>query len=329
MKKVVIIGSNSFSGSSFTDYLLNKNYKVIGISRSSESNFFFSRYSYNIKKKNFKFFKCNLNKDLSKIIEIIDKFKPEIIINFSAQSMVNESWNKPLDWYETNVIASISLFENLMKKKYLKKFIQFSTPEVYGSTSTNIKENNSFNPSTPYALSRATSDAHINLINKEFGFPSIITRASNVYGEFQKLYRIVPLTIFKIIKKDKLYLHGGGMSKRSFIHINDVNSALYQLINKGEVGNTYHISTHKKISILELVTLICKKMNYNLEDLIIKSEDRIGKDKNYFLDSSKLRRQTGWQDKISIDEGVGKVIDWSLNNIGHFNKLQTKYVHKK
>jgi dTDP-glucose 4,6-dehydratase len=100
-------------------------------------------------------------------------------------------------------------------------------------------------------------------------------------------------------------------------------------MDKGKIGNTYHISTNNKISILDLVNLICKKMNYNLDDLILISEDRLGKDQNYFLDSSKLRKQTGWKDNISIDEGIDKVITWVLDNKKYLNNFHTKYIHKK
>ena len=242
---------------------------------------YLSCYRQNEYLKNFKFHKLDINKNKNKIIKILNNFKPEIVINYSAQSMVNESWDSPTDWYYTNVIGTISLLEELKNKKYLKKYIHFSTPEVYGSTSKNISENLFFNPSTPYAVSRSTTDHHINLLYKEFNFPSIITRASNVYGPFQDLYRIIPLTIFKILK-DKLFLHGGGRSKRSFIHI-DVNITLLKIIRKGKVGHTYHISTNKKISIYDLVAKICKQMRYDFDDLTIFQKIEKAKIKIIFL----------------------------------------------
>ena len=328
MRKIVVLGSNSFSGSSFVNHLLSKKYKVLGISRSNQPKIFFSKYHSNKNIKNFKFKKINLN-NTKKIISVLDKFKPEYIINYSAQSMVSESWDFPLDWYSTNVISTISLVENLKNREYLKKYIHFSTPEVYGSTNHYIKEGSTFNPSTPYAISRATSDFHINLLNKEFNFSSIITRASNVYGEYQALYRIIPITIIKILKKEKLFLHGGGKSERSFIHIDDVSSALIKILNKGSGGNTYHIATKDKISIYKLVKKICIIMNYNIKDLIINSEDRLGKDKNYFLNSNKIRDQLKWRDKVKLDNGLKKVINWAINNFDNLKNLKTNYVHKK
>lgn len=328
MKKIAILGSNSFSGSSFVNYVLNKNYKVLGISRSKQPKFFFSRYHFNKNIKNFNFKQINLN-NIKRIISVLDDFKPEFIINYSAQSMVNESWDYPLDWYATNVMGTISLVEYLKNKKYLKKYIHFSTPEVYGSTKKYIKEGYTFNPSTPYAISRATSDFHINLLNKEFNFSSIITRASNVYGEYQSLYRIIPITIIKILKNEKLHLHGGGKSDRSFIHIDDVNSAIIKILDKGTIGDTYHIATKNKISIYNLVKKISSMMNYDIEDLIVNSKDRLGKDKNYFLNSDKIRDQLKWKDNIKLDKGLKKVINWASVNFSYLKNLKTSYEHKK
>ena len=328
MKKIVVLGSNSFSGSSFVNYLLNKNYNVFGISRSKQQKFFFSKYHFNKNIQNFNFKQINLN-NTKKIISVLDEFKPEYIINYSAQSMVSESWDFPLDWYYTNVIGTISLVESLRNKEYLKKYIHFSTPEVYGSTNQYIKEGQKFNPSTPYAVSRATSDFHIDLLNKEFNFSSIITRASNVYGECQSLYRIIPITIIKILKNEKLFLHGGGKSERSFIHIDDVNSALIKILNKGTVGNTYHIATKDKISIYNLVKKITNLMDYDIKDLIINTSDRLGKDKNYFLNSNKIRDELKWNDRINLDKGLKKVIDWASVNFSLLKDVKTNYVHKK
>lgn len=328
MKKIVIIGSNSFSGSNLVDFLLNKNFNVLGLSRSKEVKFFFSKYYNNKNLKNFKFKQIDI-KNNKRIIKTIDKYRPDYIVNYSAQSMVSESWQKPLDWYNTNVINTISLVEKLKNKEYLKKYIHFSTPEVYGSTNQSIKEKNIFNPSTPYAISRVTSDLHINLMKKEFNFPSIITRTSNVYGQYQNIYRIIPITILKILKKEKLFLHGGGLSKRSFIHIDDVNKALLKILKKGKIGSTYHISTNEKISIYNLVKKICKIMNYNKDNLIISSKERLGKDKNYFLNSDNIRNELNWGDKISLEEGLKKVIGWILINYKYLKNQNTKYIHKK
>ena len=159
MKKVLIIGSNSFAGSDFTNHLLDKNFKVYGVSRSKETNREYLSYKNNNKLKNFTFLKINLNskKNINKLIQLIKKQKIQYIANFAAQGMVAESWINPEDWYLTNVVSNSILIKELSKLN-LKKYLNFSTPEVYGNTTTLIKENNIFAPTTPYAISRSAQD---------------------------------------------------------------------------------------------------------------------------------------------------------------------------
>ena len=129
---IFIIGSNSFSGSNFINYLLDKNFFIVGISRSKENKNIFLKYKKNKNKKNFIFYKADINKNFNLIKKLLNKYKPSIIINFSSQGMVNESWNSPLDWYITNFLSTVKIVNFLLKKEYLKKFINFTTPEVYG-----------------------------------------------------------------------------------------------------------------------------------------------------------------------------------------------------
>ena len=255
---VLVIGSNSFSGSSFINYLLDKNLFVIGISRSEENKNIFLKYKKNKNIKNFKFYKADINKNLNLIIKLLNKYKPSIIINYSSQGMVNESWNSPVDWYMTNFLSTVKIVNFLINKKYLKKFINFTTPEVYGDNKKKLNEETFFNPSTPYALSRASADTHMKLMNKHKKFPVIFTRAANVYGPHQQLYRIIPKAIMMLKKKEKIPIHGNGLTFRSFIHIDDVNNALYKILKYGKIGQTYHISTNNFISIIDLVKKIIK-----------------------------------------------------------------------
>jgi dTDP-glucose 4,6-dehydratase len=250
---ILVLASNSFSGSSFVDHLLTAGYKVIGLSRSTETPLVFALYKNNKNYENFTFQQVDLNSDLNAIAEIVSKHQVEFVFNFAAQSMVAQSWDSPEDWYQTNVV-SLSLLGNLLiKEKSVKKFIHFTTPEVYGSTSGWLKESFNFAPSTPYAISRAAGDWHLKALFENNGFPVIFTRAANVYGPGQQLYRIIPKTILSALTGKKLSLHGGGKSIRSFIHINDVSTALTAIMNSGEVGQSYHISTNEMISIFDLV----------------------------------------------------------------------------
>ncbi len=324
MKKILVLGSNSFSGSSFVDFLPTKKYKIYCFSRSSNKNEF-NRYYLNGKKVFSK--KIDISKDLKKILSLIKKIKPNYLINFISESMVAESWIFPKDWYYLNSYILPSFYHEISNYKFIEKVIHFSTPEVYGSTRKKIKETNLFNPSTPYGVSRVTADQACNTLFKSKKFPVIITRASNVYGEYQKLYRIIPKTIVSIINKKKIPLHGGGKSVRNFIHIDDVSNALLIIIEKGIPGETYHIASNKMTSIKEIVNLISKKLGTNLKNSSKISKDRVGKDQLYFLNSSKLRN-LGWKPHIDLNKGIDRVIRWIRVNKKKLTKHKLYYEHK-
>ena len=222
---VCVIGSNSFSGASYCKFLLEQGYQVIGISRSLEPVDALLPYSWVNGANKVNFFQLDINHDLAQIENLFDKLKPSHIYNFAAQSMVGQSWDYPEHWFMTNVVSTIKLHNMLRYKDYLDKYIHISTPEVYGICSGYIDESQVFNPSTPYAVSRAAADMSLKTFFDVHQFPVISTRAANVYGEGQQLYRIIPRTILYIILGKKLSLHGGGHSERSFIHIDDVSNA--------------------------------------------------------------------------------------------------------
>ena len=169
--RYLIIGSNSFSGSSMINYLLNKKYHVAGISRSKELKKEFSPYYCNKNKKYFKFKKINIVTNSEKLFLFVKKFKPNVVINYAAQGMVEESWKNPEDWYQTNIVSQTIFYKNIQKFKFIDKIIHVTTPEVYGSHNQKIKENTNFNPSTPYAISRAAMDLHLLSLYKNFKMP--------------------------------------------------------------------------------------------------------------------------------------------------------------
>jgi dTDP-glucose 4,6-dehydratase len=259
---------------------------------------------------------------------IVKKNKPEYIFNFSAQSMVAESWSHPEHWIMTNTVSTTTLFNQLKDCKFIKKYIHITTPEVYGSCSGYITENTPYNPSTPYAVSRAAGDMSLRTFVDTYGFPAVSTRAANVYGAGQQLYRIIPRTVLYIRQGKKIQLHGGGHSERSFIHINDVADATMKIALCGTIGDTYHISTKSTITIRNLVQLICDKMNVKFEDYVDIVDDRPGKDAAYLLDSSKVREELNWKDKITLDQGVDEVIGWVDSNINKLKNEVDYYIHK-
>lgn len=326
-KKIIVIGSNSFSAGHLIKKLLIKKYKVIGISRSKLNDKHF--LSFNPDDPNFNYFKADLNKNYNKIFSIITKTKPEYIINFSSQSMVGESWDNPVDWYRTNVLSTIRLYNFIFNYKKIKKLIHISTPEIYGSIKNKVEENKIYNPNSPYAASRVAADQYLETLYNNFNFDYCSVRASNVFGENQRIYRIIPKTIYCILKKKKLLLDGGGSSKRNFIHIENVSDAIYKIMNFGKAGHIYHVSGNQIISIKKLIIKICKLMQYNFKDLVKNSNERKGKDKYYYLSNKKIKKELNWEEKINLDEGIIRTISWVRNNLSLFNKSDEKYIHKK
>jgi dTDP-glucose 4,6-dehydratase len=328
MDTIIVVGSNSFSGATFVDFALGQGARVIGTSRSLEPNDAFLPYKWR-NHASFSFHRLDLNKDLAGIMTLIRDLKPEYVVNFAAQSMVGESWLNPGDWFTTNVVSTVRFHDELRKFDFLRRYVHVSTPEVYGSCSGNVPEDFPFNPSTPYAVSRAAADMSLRTFRAAYNFPVVTTRAANVYGPGQQLYRIIPRTILFILLGRKLQLHGGGVSTRSFIHMRDVSDATWKIMKSGRDGDTYHISTNHVTSIRDLVERICGKLHARFEDQVEIVGDRLGKDSAYHLDSTKLRTELDWQDRIGLDQGLDECIAWARE---HFEALRAQpsydYMHK-
>ncbi len=329
MKKFLVLGSNSFSGSNFINFLLKKNCRVVGVSRSKQYNNIYLPYKNSVNLNLFKFYRLNINANLKKFLTMVKNFRPNYIVNYIAQGMVSESWLTPEDWYKTNVLAQVKIYRELSNFKFIKKFIHVTTPEVYGNIKSKTKENFNFNPSTPYAISRATLDIHLNKYYEEFRLPIVFTRTANVYGPCQQLYRIIPKAILSARLNRKINLHGRGLSKRSFIYIDDVSTATYLISIKGQVGSTYHISTNNIISIRNLVKIISKMTKIKFKKLVSITQDRIGKDSVYNLSSKKIRKELNWKPKTNLYKGLIETLKWIDSNITFLKQHKFHYIHKK
>lgn len=327
MEKLIVIGSNSFSGAHFVNYAIEQGLSVTGISRSDEMLDEFLPYK-NRDANQFTFLKFDLNNDLDQIMEVVDGEKPDYIVNFSAQSMVAQSWENPGDWFRTNTLSTILFHDKLRNCHFLKKYVHISTPEVYGSCSGLITEDAPYNPSTPYAVSRAAADMSLKTFHAVYNFPVTSTRAANVFGPCQQLYRIIPRTILYILLGKRIHLHGGGHSVRSFIHIRDVARGTLLAARHPKTGQIYHLSSSRHISIRDLVELICKRMNVNIDRFIETSGERPGKDLAYLLDSSRAHHDLGWVPSIELETGIDETISWVYKNIEVLKKLPFDYIHK-
>ncbi len=325
---VVIVGSNSFSGAHFAHHCLKQGAEVIAISRSAEPIAAFLPYRWSPPSSALTFIQGDLNHDLDRIMGTIREAQAPLVVNFAAQSMVAESWTYPEHWMMTNVVSSVKFHNQLRQCAFLKKYVHISTPEVYGNCVGVVTEEAPFNPSTPYAVSRAASDMNLKAYHAAYGFPVVFTRAANVYGPGQQLYRIIPRAILSIKLGQKIPLHGGGVSRRSFIHMRDVCEATWAIAQQAVPGETYHISTPELISIRALVELICDKMGVTFSEVVEMQEERLGKDLSYALDSTKLRTQLGWKEYISLSQGIDETLAWVEQNFNELKQEPLNYKHK-
>ena len=283
-------------------------YDVIATSRSDEPHDAFLPYKWHNRKGKVRFKRIDLNRDLEALKALLAAERPTHVVNFAAQSMVGESWLHPDHWMMTNVVSTIRLHERLRHYDGLERYVHVTTPEVYGSTEGWVREDAPFNPSTPYAVSRAAGDMSLRTYFVNYKFPVVLTRAANVYGPGQQLYRIVPRTIVAAMGGQKLRLDGGGKSVRVFIHMTDVSDATLKIAQKGKFGDTYHISGYELVSIRTIVEMVLDRLGKRFEDCVEIGPERPGKDSAYKLDSFKLRTELGWRDTISLAEGIDEVI---------------------
>jgi dTDP-glucose 4,6-dehydratase len=327
-ERFLVIGSNSFSGATFVRHLVEKGCTVIGVSRSAEPHDVLLPYKWLEDKSRFSFRQIDLNQQLPELVGILKEQEPAYVVNFAAQGMVAQSWLTPEHWYETNVVAQVKLHDQLRKLPFIEKYVHVSTPEAYGSTDGWVKESFHFAPSTPYAVSRAACDLHLMSFFRAYQFPVCFTRAANVYGPGQQLYRIIPRAMLYARLGKKMDLHGGGHSVRSFIHMDDVSDATYRVAREGVPGESYHISTRETVSIRALVEKVCSLTGIPFADLVNVSEERLGKDQAYLLDSGKIRERLAWSDHVSLDDGLRETLAWVDENLDVLRTLPADYIHK-
>jgi len=330
MKKIVVIGSNSFSGSDFIDNALKEtNYGIHGISRSPEKSSLFLPYKENANIKRFSFHQMDLNQNMAELKKFLLDIKPEYIINFAAQSEVGPSWEHPEQWFRTNAVAIAELGIFLKDQDWLQRYVHISSPEVYGTCEGTVREDAPLNPSTPYAASKAAGDLMLFTLVKNFNFPLVMIRSTNVYGAHQQLFKIIPRSVIFLKKGKTIELHGGGQAIKSFIHIRDISRGELLAMLNGKNGQIYHLSpSDSGIAIKNVVRLICDEMGKSFDSCTKTVAERTGQDKAYIIDSSKARRELGWNPKIPLNEGLKGVVAWVENNWNEIKDLPLDYIYK-
>ena len=323
MKKILIQGINSFSGSTFAKSLEKTNYKVFGTFHRKKNNTYLL---YN--KKKIKTFKVS-NLNIFKLKKIFKQLKPDIVFDFASICMVNESWKNKKYYKDVNVISKKKLLNFLINQKYIKKYIYISTPEIFGSSKNIDEYKKKYKPSTPYAKSKLDAEKLFKNSYKKYKFPIIITRFSNFYGPGQPIYRLIPKIFFQIKKNEKFFLQGGGTSKRNFLYSSDFTAGLKKVMSLGKVGHIYHFSGKQLTSILSVVIKVCKLLNTNETSHVMFAKDRKNKDKFYYLNCKKTEKFLKWKAKIKLNEGLKKTISFYNNNYKFLRKEKTKYTVKK
>ena len=326
MRNIIVTGGLGFIGSNLIELLLKKNYRVINIDKNSYSSNF-----YNIKEfrnnKNYLFIKCDIaDKKLSKIFY---KYKPIGVFNLAAETHVDRSIDSPESFIKSNILGVfniLEIFKKFYKSQPKAKLIHISTDEVYGDIlKGRTKESYPYNPSSPYAASKAASDHLVSSYVRTYDIPAIITNCSNNYGPKQHPEKLIPKIIYNIISNKKLPIYGKGLNSREWIYVKDHCEALILIFEKGKNGNFYNIGSNKNvinIDICKKLLQIAKtkiKLGKNVKIKFVK--DRPGHDVRYALNSNKLITELKWKPRTKFELGLKQTFDWYLNNLKYFSKL--------
>jgi dTDP-glucose 4,6-dehydratase len=327
--RVAVIGSNAFSAAHFVDLLLEDGRtEVLGLSRSPEYPASLLAYAER-KSPAFRFVQVDLNTQLDKLLAELDAFKPNHVVNFAAQGEVRSSFEHPDHHFRTNALGTVSFIEQLRQRKYLERYVHISTPEVYGSLTERTAENHRYRPGSPCAASKASADLFNDAMFNTFQFPVVTIRATNVYGPYQQLYRIIPRTIIFQKLGKRLPLDGGGRARKSYIHIRDVSEGERAAMLKGKPGEIYHFSPDGEgVEIRELVRMVCAEMGRDFDSSVDIVADRPGQDKAYEIDSTKARTELGWAPRIALQDGIKQCVAWIENHWSEIKDLPHAYIHK-
>ncbi|HVA45087.1 MAG TPA: GDP-mannose 4,6-dehydratase [Pirellulales bacterium] len=327
MQRIAVLGSNSFSGSDFIDLLLESpDRQVLGISRSPEKIRLFLPYQP-WSDGRFKFRQLDLNHDTDEILAELDRFQPEGIVNFAAQSEVAPSWHHPEHWFQTNVVALAKLLNPLKERRYLKKYVHISSPEVYGTCQGRVTEETPVNPSTPYAASKAAADLFLSTLFKNYHFPLVTIRATNVYGAHQQLWKIIPRSVIYLLTNRKISLDGGGTAVKSYIHIRDVSRGELLALERGQPGTMYHLSPDRGYAVRDVVERICTLLDRDFAASTITVGERLGQDAAYVIDSTRARQELGWHPQVDLDQGLRDVVSWVKQNFQEICGEPLEYRH--
>ncbi len=322
--KILVTGGAGFIGSNFIHYMLEKypDYHIVNLDLLT--------YCGNLE--NLKEAENDLTYEFIKgdiadneLVDSIVADGVDYIINFAAESHVDRSIEDPKIFLESNIIGTQNLLE-VAKKYYetgqLKKYLQISTDEVYGSLGKtgHFTEETPISPNSPYSASKAGADLIVRAYHETFSLPINITRCSNNYGSYQFPEKLIPLMINNALNDKKLPVYGDGKNIRDWLHVHDHCTAIDLVLHKGKLGEVYNIGGNNEKENIEIVKLILKYLN-KPEDLIEYVEDRLGHDRRYAIDSTKIQKDLGWKPKYTFEIGIKETIEWYLANKEWLNNV--------
>ena len=328
-KKIAVLGGGGSFGLHTSKYLLDSTdvEKIISVGRAPEK---LDCFNLGIGKddKRYYYHPIHLNFEMDILFELFDKEKPDLIINFAAQGEGAASWKKSWRYFDTNCVALVKLVEELMKRDYMERFIHIGTSEMYGSVDHPTKEDEPIKPSSPYAASKVAFDLYLLSIKDTLKFPMNIIRPSNAYGPGQQLHRIIPKAIICGLSNEILPLHGGGKAEKSYIHNRDLARAIHLVSTNAPLGKVYNAGPKNPTSIKEVVERCSVALNIPFSQLCEIVGERMGQDSRYWLDSSLIKKDVGWEPKISWEEGLTEMVEWGKKYFNQLNKLPKDFIHR-
>lgn len=317
MKKIIVTGGAGFIGGNFVHYMLEKysEYQIICVDALT--------YAGNLETlnsvagyKSFKFVKLDIV-DREEVYALFETEKPDVVVNFAAESHVDRSIENPEVFLKTNVIGTGVLLD-ACKKYGIQRYHQVSTDEVYGDLPVDrpdlfFTEETPLHTSSPYSASKAAADLLVLAYYRTFKLPVTISRCSNNYGPYHFPEKLIPSMITKALNDTALPIYGKGENVRDWLYVEDHCSAIDLIIHKGRLGEVYNIGGHNERTNLEVVKTILRELGKS-EELIHYVTDRPGHDQRYAIDPAKIEKELGWKPETKFEDGIKQTIQWYLDN---------------
>jgi len=320
--KLLVTGGAGFIGSCFIRHMLKKHpdYKIINLDALT--------YAGNIENlddiknnPNYKFIKGNIcDRNLAR--EIISEV--DCVVNFAAESHVDNSIKHPEIFIETNVQGTLNLLQ-ASREVGIERYLQVSTDEVYGTLGKTgyFYETTPLAPNSPYSASKASADMLVRAYFETYKMPVLNTRCSNNYGPYQYPEKLIPFFISRLLQNKKVPVYGDGMNVRDWLYVYDHCEAIDIVLHRGEIGEVYNIGGHNEKTNMEITRLILNAMGKD-ENSIEYVEDRLGHDRRYAISNDKITNELGWSPSITFEEGIKLTIDWYLNNRDWIKSIENK-----